>query len=893
MDTVDRWISDTGLWRSDFYVTGGTLRPDAPSYVERQADKDLCAGLSKGEFCYVLTSRQMGKSSLMVRTVKKLREDGIAVAVLDLTAIGQNLTIDQWYDGLISRLGQQLRLEDELLDFWEDHPELGPLQRWLTAIEKVVLTKLAQRIVIFVDEIDVVRSLPFSTDEFFAAIREAYNRRSQEPAFRRLAFGLLGVASPTDLIRDPKTTPFNIGRRIELHDFTRDEAAPLAKGLGPDETTSEGLLARVLFWTGGHPYLTQRLCRALADSLHSHSKDPGVPPVPPRIPSLATVDRLAEALFLSKQARERDDNLIFVRERILRSELDVAGILYLYRRVLNRERVPDDEANPLVSELRLAGIVRGSGGFLQIRNRVYGIVFDSGWVQANMPEAEVRRQRGARRKGLVMGLAIGGILLLAYLLLWPVYSDYRKTRTALNTLQKVRDAYTGLPGYSDVFESTVDLGVGGISVPVRGSGAFTYRPSGEMTLTLRSGYTTPDTELRISSDGRATWLQLPALREFKVSPLTNPASFLDLPVSISHQVGPMHILPVYRLLVEPQGLATFLRDVSQVELMGFADLDGRRTRVLNWRHTAGPILQAIGLTNAPTGRDTIPVTAWISQDDHRILQIKMDLSRWAKPLTRADDLNITGLVLTELHRNIHTTEPFPQPTKFVFRPGWAHVERFTERREPVSTLAFLKHQFSRLIPQRLPSTPPNLLDLSEFYNAPLSHAWHPGLPANSLDALPPGLLQFGAVHFDVRGIVQLSGRRLEAAGGHYPKSVTGISVDQHCQSLHFLHAAGWRSPDGTRIGSYVIHYEDGQQQTIPIVYGEDVRDWSKQTDPSNNLKRADLVWNVINGAGVHVRLFKTTWVNPTPGSKIASLDFVSEMKEAAPFLIAITTEPEK
>src|ERR1043166_82012 len=51
----------------DFYVTGGTLRPDAPSYVERQADKDLLDGLLKGEFCYVLTSRQMGKSSPMVR----------------------------------------------------------------------------------------------------------------------------------------------------------------------------------------------------------------------------------------------------------------------------------------------------------------------------------------------------------------------------------------------------------------------------------------------------------------------------------------------------------------------------------------------------------------------------------------------------------------------------------------------------------------------------------------------------------------------------------------------------------------------------------------------------------------------------------------------------------
>ena len=76
---------------SDFYVTGGTLRQDALSYVEHHADKELFEGLSRGEFCYVLTSRQMGKSSLMVHTAARLPEAGTQVVVLDLTAIGQNL----------------------------------------------------------------------------------------------------------------------------------------------------------------------------------------------------------------------------------------------------------------------------------------------------------------------------------------------------------------------------------------------------------------------------------------------------------------------------------------------------------------------------------------------------------------------------------------------------------------------------------------------------------------------------------------------------------------------------------------------------------------------------------------------------------------------------------
>src|SRR5512133_1104448 len=260
------------LLRKEFYVTGGTLRPDALSYIERHADTELCQGLLNGELCYVLTSRQMGKSSLMVRTVRRLRDEGVAVAVLDLTAIGQNPTIAQWYDGLASRLGQQLKLEDKLETYWLEHADSGPLQRWTGALENVVLKCLSGKVVIFIDEIDMVRSLPFSTDEFFAGIRECYNRRAHEPAFSRLGFGLLGVATPTDLIRDTRMTPFNIGRRIELNDFTPQEAAPLATGLGADEDAASQLLARVLYWTGGHPYLTQRLCRALADTVQKQDE---------------------------------------------------------------------------------------------------------------------------------------------------------------------------------------------------------------------------------------------------------------------------------------------------------------------------------------------------------------------------------------------------------------------------------------------------------------------------------------------------------------------------------------------------------------------------------------------------------------------------------------------
>jgi hypothetical protein len=381
-----------------FYVTGGTLSRDAQCYVERQADQSLYEGLLQGKLCYVLTSRQMGKSSLMVRTAGRLREAGIGVAVLDLTAIGQNLTTEQWYDGLLGRIGQQLHLEDELEEFWLNHPRLGPLQRWMSAITEVVLPRYPGRLVIFVDEIDAVRNLPFSTDEFFAGVREFYNRRTEEPELERLTFCLLGVATPSDLIRDTRTTPFNVGHRIELNDFTETEAAPVAHGLGRDEKTSAKLLNRILHWTNGHPYLTQRLCQAAAEDA--------------TVKNASGVDRLCEELFFTTRARERDDNLLFVRERMLRGEADVATLLDLYKRIRNQKRVKDDETNPLVSVLRLSGITRVGDGCLLVRNRIYERVFGQEWVKDNLPDVEVRRQREAYRRGLLRASAVAAAILI-------------------------------------------------------------------------------------------------------------------------------------------------------------------------------------------------------------------------------------------------------------------------------------------------------------------------------------------------------------------------------------------------------------------------------------------------------------------------------------------------
>ena len=98
-----------------FYKVGGALPQDVPSYVARASDDELYKALKAREFCYVLNSRQMGKSSLMVRTLNRLKADGWAGVILDFSAKeSQSGQPDYWYNGIINQLNRELKLLDRL-----------------------------------------------------------------------------------------------------------------------------------------------------------------------------------------------------------------------------------------------------------------------------------------------------------------------------------------------------------------------------------------------------------------------------------------------------------------------------------------------------------------------------------------------------------------------------------------------------------------------------------------------------------------------------------------------------------------------------------------------------------------------------------------------------------
>ncbi|HVM47166.1 MAG TPA: hypothetical protein VMU04_04020 [Candidatus Acidoferrum sp.] len=206
----------------------------------------------------------------------------------------------------------------------------------------------------------------------------------------------------------------------------------------------------------------------------------------------------------------------------------------------------------------------------------------------------------------------------------------------------------------------------------------------------------------------------------------------------------------------------------------------------------------------------------------------------------------------------------------------------------------LKAAPSSRFPPRDPNTPPQLLDLTAFYNAALTSAWH-GSKDNDLRNLPRGLQTLAGVKFDVRGIVQL--RSLSPSSTNFPAAVKSIPVRQKCQRLQFLHAAGFGNAgdDGKQIGTYVVHFASNPMRLeIPIRYGHEVRDWHSRPGEPPPPKDLTQAWEGQNpaskSAGHSIRLFLTTWTNLAPNLEISSIDYVSSMAGPAPFLIAITAE---
>jgi hypothetical protein len=375
--TTNQSEKDQAPIESSFLVIGGSVGVGEACYIERKADQDLYESLKRGECCCIFNSRQMGKSSLRVHMIDKLQHEGFYCATIDPQTIGVNSTQEQWYGSVASSLIDSFGLDDrfELDDWISEHQHLSPIA-WLDAVlAKVLLTEISAPIVIFVEEIDRLRSLSFSIDDFFLLIRSCYERRALDDKYNRLNFVLIGVTTPRDLIRSNDHSNFNIGREIELTGFRLDEAGAFLHGMRGLVADPKAVLSEVLSWTGGQPFLTQKLLGLTLQNLdHAALTNSG---------NLAEqITKIVQAKVIDNwESQDQPEHLRTLQDRILQiDEGDKGVLLSLYKQILENGSIVSDDNDDEI-RLRLTGHVVKDKGKLWIYNPIYKRVFDLKWAE--------------------------------------------------------------------------------------------------------------------------------------------------------------------------------------------------------------------------------------------------------------------------------------------------------------------------------------------------------------------------------------------------------------------------------------------------------------------------------------------------------------------------------
>lgn len=358
---------------TNFYAVGGTIPPDSPSYIKRKADDDLYHALKTGQFCYVLNSRQMGKSSLWVRTQQKLIKEGFKCANIDLIELSKD-NQESWYRGLFYQLVKafDVSITQQRQTWWNERADVSPINRLNMFIEEILLKEIEQKIIISLDEIDNVLSLNFSSDAFFSWMRSCHEKRQINPIYQRLTFCILGVATPSNFIRDNARSPFNIGQSIPLFGFTKGEALELAKGLEGKVSDPKQVLEYILEWTNGQPFLTQKICYLIFNS----RKQAGESPI--------NVQEFVQSNIINNwQSNDRPVHLSTIQNRLLSVPSTARRLLILYQEILEKGQIKSN-STPDQIELRLTGLVTENNGNLQVYNRIYRNIFNETWVKAEL-----------------------------------------------------------------------------------------------------------------------------------------------------------------------------------------------------------------------------------------------------------------------------------------------------------------------------------------------------------------------------------------------------------------------------------------------------------------------------------------------------------------------------
>ncbi len=359
----------------EFFSVGPPLHAVKLGYVRRSGDEFLYQTLIAGNYAHVIAPDRTGKSSLIAATSARLQNNGLKVAVLSLSQIGERdggTDAGRWYYSIAYRLLRQLRLKVDLQAWWQDNSILSNRQRLVEFFADVILQNIQERIVIFVDDIQYLADLPFD-EQLLAAIRAAHNARATEPEFARLSFALIGECDPQSLVHDPAMSPFAISQEVRLEDFSRQDLDTFAAELNLSVADSKTALDRIYEWTSGQPYLSQKLARSVSrDKVSGDIK--------------GHVDRIAMHQLGGRGATRNEPHLNHIHRLIVDDKKNQEPLLNLYGRIRKGISVYHEPESKIQRRLLATGLVVVTHhGELAVRNKVYEAAFTARWANENLP----------------------------------------------------------------------------------------------------------------------------------------------------------------------------------------------------------------------------------------------------------------------------------------------------------------------------------------------------------------------------------------------------------------------------------------------------------------------------------------------------------------------------
>ncbi|HEX7719179.1 MAG TPA: AAA-like domain-containing protein, partial [Woeseiaceae bacterium] len=358
----------------EYFTINAPLHAVRPGYIRRPADDALYEAVVAGRFAHVIAPNRTGKTSLIAAASARLQNNGYRVAVLDLAQISERdggSDAGRWYYSFAYRLSRQLRLKVDLQAWWQDKSILSNRQRLVEFYIEIILEKIKEPIVIFIDEIQSIVDRPFA-EHLLASIREAQNSRLTEPEFMRLSFVLAGECDPLSLVSNVALSPFAVSQEIRLGDFSRDDLDAFSMEINLSRSDAALALDRVYYWTSGHPYLSQKLARAIArERISGNIKE--------------HVDRIAMHQ-LARAALHSEPHMSHVHRRVVSDRKNSEALLNVYGRL--RKGIPvnyDPESKYQRMLLAIGLVVADENGRLKVRNRLYRAVFTARWANQNLP----------------------------------------------------------------------------------------------------------------------------------------------------------------------------------------------------------------------------------------------------------------------------------------------------------------------------------------------------------------------------------------------------------------------------------------------------------------------------------------------------------------------------